>query len=78
VLYAEGGERIEYEVPPGIPPSSDGKLPIEEIPLFVRVALGEEPNPVTRKDGHRALEIVKAINRSARTKAVVHLPLELE
>ena len=77
VLYREDGERIEYTVHPGIPLSDAGEWLLDEIPQFIAAALGEVPNPVPGIDGYRALEIVTAISRSAKTGMTVPLPLPL-
>jgi len=74
VFYPVRGERIVYDVPRGIP-VRDGAWLLEETEEFIECALGERDNPVPGEEGCRALEICLAIDRSARTRRFVELPL---
>lgn len=76
VLYKPSGERIAYSVPEGIP-RVNGGLQLDEVSEFVQAVLGERPNPIPGAEGYRALEICIAIDQSARTGALVRLPIPI-
>lgn len=76
VMYKASDERVVYQVPEGIP-KTNGALQLDEVPEFVDAVLGERPNPIPGEEGYRALEICIAIDQSARTGALVRLPLSV-
>jgi predicted dehydrogenase len=74
VLHKATGERIVYPVADGVP-QVDGALQLDMIAEFVEAVLGQRPNPIPGEEGYRALEICIALERSARTGQIIHLPL---